>query len=226
MLATRSPSRNGTFLIRPPTSIFLTVAACQILAPTLFVFSLFGIVHERAAFSAASNPQSRARTRPCSSSARLSPGSKAANESLKTKSAETPAPPPACLEAKGELIELQEFLRAFIRDEKWRTGPEQASAEGLNFVRYLEPDELARLAHTEILGGRIAWTEGKVAVRVTTSRAADGYTQVRITAKFQGKGNAKERFARPADLWPLASRGTLEGSMIAALESRADSSRR
>jgi hypothetical protein len=192
------------------------------LAPTLFVFSLFGILHERAAFSAASNPQSPARTRPCSSNARLSPGSKAANESLKTKSAETPA----CLEAKGEPIELQEFLRAFIRDQKWRIGPEQASAEGVNFVRYLEPDELARLAHTEILGGRIAWTEGKVAVRVTTSQAADGYTQVQITAKFQGKGNAKERFARPADLWPLASRGTLEGSMIAALESRADSSRR
>jgi hypothetical protein len=174
---------------------------------------------------AASNSLSSTHTRPCSSNPGLPPDSKAAKESPKNKSAGTPSTPPACLEVKGAPVELQEFLQAFIRDQKWRISQEQASVESLSFVRYLEPEELARFAHTEILGGRIAWTEGKVGVQMTIAEAADGFTRIQVAAKFQGKGSSNQHLARPTNLWPLASRGTLEGSMIAALESRADSSR-
>jgi hypothetical protein len=228
MCVMQSPSRNGgaATCASSLASPSIAVATCRFLRPVLLVLSLFSILYDAAAFSEASNSQSPTHTRPCSSNTSLPPDSKAARESPKNKSAEAPARPSACLEVKGNPNELQEFLQALIRDQKWRIGRERASAESRSFVRYLEPEELARFAHTEILGGRIVWTEGKAALQVTTSEAADGFTRVQIAAKFLGKGNSKERFARPTDFWPLVSRGTLEGSMIAALESRADSSRR
>jgi hypothetical protein len=214
----------------PPTSFSVSpsihIAASQILAPMLSVLLLFGVLYHPSKSLAASNSQSSTHTRPCSSNPGLPPDSKAAKESSKNKSAETPAPPPACLEVKGAPLEFLEFLQAFIRGQKWRISQEQASVQGLSFVLYLEPEELARFAHTEILAGRIAWTEGRVGVQVTTVEAADGFTRVQVAAKFQGKGNTNEHFARPTNLLPLASKGTLEGSMIAALESRADPSRR
>jgi hypothetical protein len=217
----QSPSRNGSAatcassLASPSTA----VATCRFLRPALLVLFLFSILYDTAALPEASNSQFPTHTRPCSSNSSLPPDSKAAQEWPKNKSAEASARPPACLEVKGDPIELQEFLQALIRDQKWRIGQEQASAESWSFVRYLEPEELARFAHTEILGGRIAWTEGKVGVQVMTAKAAEGFTRVQVTAKFQGKGNTNERLARPTNIWPLASKGILEGSMIAALES-------
>jgi hypothetical protein len=202
---------------------FPNLVVRRILGPMLLVLLLFGVLHHPATSFAASNSQSSTRTRPCSSNPGPPSDSKAAKDSPKISSGETPAPPPACLEVKAAPLELQEFLQAFVRGQKWRVGQEQPSPEGLSFVRYLEPEELARFAHTEILGGRIVWTEGRVTVQVTTTEAADGFTHVRINAKFQGKGTAREHFARPTGLWPLVSRGTLEGSLIAALESRTDS---
>jgi hypothetical protein len=220
MSVMQSPSRNGGAATRPSSlaSPFIAVPTCRFLRPVLLVLFLFSILYDASAFSAASNSQFPTHTRPCSSNSSLPPDSKGAKESSKNKSAGTPAPPPVCLEVKGDPIELQEFLQALIRDQKWRIGQEQTSADSWSFVRYLEPEELARFAHTEILGGRIVWTAGKVAVQVTTAGATDGFTRVQITAKFLGKGNTNERFARPTDFWPLVSKGTLESGMIAALE--------
>jgi hypothetical protein len=192
----------------------------------LLVLFLFSILYEAAAFSEASNSQSPTHTRPCSSNSSPTPDSKAAKGPPKSKSAEAPARPPACLEVKGDPIELQEFLRALIRDQKWRIGQAQGAAESWSFVRYLEPEELTRFAETEILGGHIVWTEGKAAVRVTATEAGDGFTRVEIAAKFLGKGNSNGRFARPMDFWPLVSRGSLEGSMVAALDNRTVSNNR
>jgi hypothetical protein len=227
MCVMESPSRNSgaATCASSLASPSIAAATCRFLRPVLLVLFLFSIAYDSAASSEASNSQSPKHTRPCSSNTSLPADSKAAKESPKNKSTEAPARPPACLEVKGDPVELQEFLQALIRDQKWHIGQEQASAERWSFVRYLEPEELARFAHAEILGGRIVWTEGKAAVQVTTSEAAEGFTRVQIATKFLGKGNAKERFARPTDFWPLVSRGTLEGSMIAALESRTDSPR-
>lgn len=228
MCVMQSPSGNGGAATRASSRASLPIAAatCRFLRPLLLVLFLFSILYDAAAFSAASNSQSPTHTRPYSSNSSLPPDSKGAKESSKNKSAGTPTPPPVCLEVKGDPIELREFLQALIRDQKWRIGREQTSADSWSFVRYLEPEELARFAHTEILGGRIVWTEGKAAVQVTIAGATDGFARVQITAKFLGKGNTREGLARPSGLWPLVSKGTLEGSMIAALESRADSSRR
>jgi hypothetical protein len=216
----QSPSGHGgagtraSSIASPP----IAAAPCRFSRPVLLVLFLFSILNDAAAFLAASNSQSTTHTRPCSSSSSLPPDSKGAKESSKTKFAGTPVPPPACLEVKGNPIEVQEFLQALIRDQKWRIGQEQTSANSWSFVRNLEPEELVRFAHTEILGGSIVWTEGKAAVQVATAGATDGFTRVQIAAKVLGKGNTKERFARPTDFWPLVSKGTLESGMIAALE--------
>jgi hypothetical protein len=186
----------------------------------LLVLALVTIFYDAAAFSEASNSQSPTHTRPCSSNSSLPQGSKAANGAPQSNSPEAPARPPACLEVKGDPIELQEFLQALIRDQKWRIGQAQGSAESWSFVRYLDPGELSRFAQTEILGKHIVWTEGKAAVRVISTEAADGFTRVQIAAKFLGKGNSDGRLARPMDFWPCASKGVLEGSMLAALEDR------
>ncbi len=227
MYVMKSPSRNGgaATCASSLASPSIGVATCRFSRRVLLVLFLFSILYEAAAFSEASNSQFPTHTRLCSSNSSPTPDSKAAKGPPKCKSAEAPARPPACLEVKSDPIELREFLRALIRDQKWRIGQAQGSAESWIFVRYLEPEELTRFAETEILGGHIVWTEGKAAVRVTTTEAADGFTRVEIAAKFR-KGNSNGRFARPMDFWPLVSRGSLEGSMVAALENRAVSNNR
>jgi hypothetical protein len=105
-----------------------------------------------------------------------------------------------------------------VRELKWKIGPETSSADTWTFTRYLEKEELAQTAKTDVLGGRVTWTEGKAFVQVKTSDAADGFTRVEVFARFQGHGQTSVRFARPTDLWPLTSKGILESGMIAALE--------
>jgi hypothetical protein len=228
MCTIHSPSLNGGAATHASSlaSPSIDAATCRFSMPVLFVLFLFSILYDAAAFSEASNSQSPMHTRPCSLNSGLPRDSKAANGSPQSKSPEAPARPPACLEVKGDPIELQEFLQALIRDQKWRIDQAQGSAESWSFVRYLDPGELSRFAQTEILGKHIVWTEGKAAVRVTTTEAGDGFTRVEIAAKFLGKGNSNGRFARPMDFWPLVSRGSLEGSMVAALENRSVSNNR
>lgn len=154
------------------------------------------------------------------------PGSRgpAGNVLSNNNAQKKPASPPACLEIKAEPATIVEFLKFSAQSEKWRLEQSTASESGWIFVRHLDREELARFAHTEILAGRIVWSEGTVAVHVTTSEASDGFTRVQISAKFQGRGETKLPLARPWDLWPLASRGTLEDGMIAALEGHFGSS--
>jgi hypothetical protein len=126
---------------------------------------------------------------------------------------------PACLEVKAGVREIQEFLQKTVREQGRNVGQVQISANSFSFYRHLDKDELAQAARTDILGGRISWTEGKAFVSAQMTGAGEGFTRVQISARFQGRGQTSERFARPSDLWPLMSRGTLEGSLLSALES-------
>lgn len=126
---------------------------------------------------------------------------------------------PACLEVKASGLEVQQFLQSFVREQAWTIGQQHSGGDTWTFVRWLDKDELARVAKANIAGGRIAWKEGKGFVTVRTSDAKEGFTRVQISARYQGRGETKERFARPTDIWPLISNGTLESGMIAALES-------
>jgi hypothetical protein len=125
----------------------------------------------------------------------------------------------ACLEVQATPLQIREFLQSMAHEQRWKIGQQQTSSDLWTFVRHLEKEELSQYAKTDVLGGRITWTEGKAIVAVKTEEAAGALTRVQITARFQGHGQTSLRFARPTDWWPLATKGTLESSMIAALES-------
>lgn len=126
--------------------------------------------------------------------------------------------PPACLEAKGSALDIQEFLQSFIREQKWSIGQEKVSEDSWTFFRSLDKDELVRFVDVGPFAGRVNWTEGKAFVKVNTSDAEGGFTRVLITAKFTGYGQNADRFAPPQELWKPASNGTLEKSLVSALE--------
>ncbi len=52
-----------------------------------------------------------------------------AKSAKKSKHAIPPEPLPACLELKGEPIEMQEFLQSVVRESQWRTGENHASED-------------------------------------------------------------------------------------------------
>jgi hypothetical protein len=163
----------------------------------------------------------KAATRPCAATATPAAQPTKSSKPKKKKTASEPIETIAvCLEVQSPPLEIQEFLQAFVRDQGWKVGEGQVSEDSWMFVRYLAKDEMAQVAKTDILGGRIMWKEGKAVVHVMTTEVSEGFTRVQISARFQGRGQTPDQFEQPSDFWPLASKGTLEGSMIAALENR------
>ena len=68
-------------------------------------------------------------------------------------------PLPACLELKGEPIEVQEFLQSVVREFQWGVGENHASEDTWSFVRYLNDCEgyvACRSAHTYKATGKRA----------------------------------------------------------------------
>jgi hypothetical protein len=133
-----------------------------------------------------------------------------------TAAAETAS---ACLEIHAKPADIFDFLKDMLKEQGRSIGVQQRSGNTWSYVRHLEKNELEQFARTEILGGRIAWTEGKARVTVGTEDAGDGFARVNVAASFQGQGETSLPLQRPMDWWPLASKGTLEGGLIAALES-------
>jgi hypothetical protein len=60
----------------------------------------------------------------------------------KLKHPVAPEPLPACLELKGEAIEVQEFLQSVVREFQWRVGESQPSEDTWSFMRYLNDEDL------------------------------------------------------------------------------------
>lgn len=125
---------------------------------------------------------------------------------------------PACLEAKASPIQIQEFLQAYVRDEKWTILGEKTAEDLWTFSRSLDKDELVRFSKEEPFAGRVIWSDGKAFVQVRTVELQGGFTRVQIFARIQGSGENADRFAPPQDSWQLQSNGMLENTMIAALE--------
>jgi hypothetical protein len=137
----------------------------------------------------------------------------------KSKHPLAPEPLPACLELKGESIEVQEFLQSVVREFQWRVGESHASEDTWSFVRYLNEDDLGKYADTKVLLEPVEFTGGKVAVLIRTQEVADGFVRVQVSAHFQGNGKPTDKFSgQPATLWPLNSKGILEQELIGALQ--------
>jgi hypothetical protein len=130
-----------------------------------------------------------------------------------------PEPPPACLEVKGEALEIQESLQAAVRDLKWRVHENHASEDSWTFVRYLSVEDLEKYADTKVLLESVEFESGKTAVLVRTAEIGKGFIRVQISAQIQGEGKSVDAVVKqPASSWPLRSKGTLEQELIAALQ--------
>jgi hypothetical protein len=123
------------------------------------------------------------------------------------------------LEIQAKPADIFDFLQGTLKEEGRSIGVQQRSGNTWSYVKHLEKNELERFARTDILGGRITWTEGKATVTVGVEDGGDGFARVTVSARFQGHGQTSLPLQRPTDWWPLASKGTLEGGLIAALES-------
>ena len=138
----------------------------------------------------------------------------------KPKSPSVSEPAPTCTEAKGQSIEIQEFLQNVAREQAWHIGGNRASEDTWSYVRYLNAEELEKFADTKVLIEPVEFTNGKAAVVVRTTDLGDGYARVQISAHFQGEGRSTDKVSpQPATLWPLNSKGVLEQDLVKALQS-------
>ncbi len=159
-------------------------------------------------------------TRPCGANPMLASGAKKKNRP-KTRHALPPEPAPACLELKGEALEVQETLQAIVRDRQWRIHDNHATEDAWTFVRYLSPEDLDKYAETKIFLEPIAFDDGKAAVSVHTADMGAGFVRVQISARFEGEGKTPDTaMTQPATSWSLQSKGTLEKEFMDALQSR------
>lgn len=130
-----------------------------------------------------------------------------------------------CLEVKDSPLSIQEFFQSYVRVQAWRFADEKIVADGWIFGRALDKDELLQFAKEGIFAGRVAWSEGKAVVLVSTRELDAGYTRVEISVRLQGFGQNLDRFAPARDSWDLQSTGLLEKTLIEALEEHCKSLR-
>ena len=159
-------------------------------------------------------------TRACSANPVLGPSGKN-KKAHKPEHSLPPEPLPACLEVKGEALEIQEGLQAVVRDLKWRVHENHASEDSWTFVRYFSVEDLEKCADTKVLLEPVEFESGKAGVLVRTADIGEGFIRVQISAQIQGEGKSADTVVKqPVTSWPLRSKGTLEQELIAALQSR------
>jgi hypothetical protein len=123
-----------------------------------------------------------------------------------------------CLEIHSTALEVQEYLQAYGREQKWNLIDEHVAADAWTFSRKLEKEELLRYSKNDASTDHVSWTSGVAFVEIKTMELAEGFVRVQIAARFQGYGQNADRFAPPKEFWPLISNGTLENHLISVLE--------
>jgi len=160
-----------------------------------------------------------ASVRPCPADSMNSKSARETKKKGKGAAAGSNEIPPACMEVQTSALDVQDFFQSFVREQTWRIGEENVAEDAWSFYRYMDKDELLRFSKEGLLAGRVNWTQGKALIQVRTRELEKGFTRVEVTARFQGYGQNVDRFAPPKDSWQLGSNGTLEKSLISALES-------
>jgi hypothetical protein len=153
-------------------------------------------------------------TRPCKIIPDASKPSKQAKKNGKKKLGDADG----CLEVRSTTLEIQEYLQAYGREQKWNLSDEHVAEDAWTFSRKLEKDELLRYAKKDANTERVNWTSGVAFVQVQTAELDEGFVRVQVSARFQGYGQSLDRFAPPKEFWPLSSGGFLEKQLISALE--------
>ena len=124
----------------------------------------------------------------------------------------------ACTEIHSTTLEIQEYLQAYGREQKWNLSDEHVAEDTWTFTRKLEREELLRYTKNDANTDRVNWTSGVVFVQVKTLDLDKGFVRVQVSARFQGYGQNLDRFAPPKESWPLSSNRTLENQLVSALE--------
>lgn len=124
----------------------------------------------------------------------------------------------SCLEVHAAALDIQEYLQAFARDQKWKITEEHIAEDAWTFFRNLNRDELIKTTKSDANTGRVTWTLGKAFVQVSTTELDGGFTRVQVFVRFEGYGRSSDGFAPPKEAWVLDSNGTLESQFISALD--------
>lgn len=200
---------------KPVLRLLLLLTTLTLLPP-----AFFGQAPAGQAASASGTVLYAANSRPCSVNPVLVPTGKS-KSSKKPKHPLPPEPLPACLEVKGEPIEIQEFLQSAVREWQWRIAENDASEDTWNFVRYLNAEELGKYGDTKVLVEPVEFSSGKAAITIRTTELNDGHARVQIATHIQGEGKSTDKvWAQPGNSWPLRSLGVLEKELTDALQTR------
>jgi hypothetical protein len=165
------------------------------------------------------SPSGDSLARPCKNTGTGSKPSKATRKTGKQNSGDVNAAASrSCLEVHSTALEIQEFLQAYGREEKWNLIEEQVSEDMWTFARKLEKDELLQFTNRDANSEGVNWTSGLVFVQLRTAELAAGFVRVQVSARFRGYGQNPDRFAQQKESWPLSSNGGLENHLISVLE--------
>lgn len=121
----------------------------------------------------------------------------------------------ACIELMSSALDVQEYLQAYVRDQKWKLIDEHVTEDSWTFSRELSPDELNRNTKAYTGTHKMEWTKGTVLVNVDSAPMDDGWTRTTITATFRGYGEDQDQFATQREYWELKSNNALEQSLAA-----------
>lgn len=183
------------------------------------VAQLFAPSHSTPGVSAQNSKPAGVSTKPCTAvSAGFKP-SKAANKNSKRKFEDSDASAAgACLEVRSATLEIQEYLQAYGREQKWNLNDEHVAEDAWTFTRKLEREELLRYTKKDANTDRVNWTSGVVFLQVRTLELDEGFVRVQVSARFQGYGQNSDRFAPQKESWPMSSNNTLENQLISVLQ--------
>jgi hypothetical protein len=125
----------------------------------------------------------------------------------KLKHPVAPEPLPACLELKGQPIEVQKFLQSVVHEFQRSVGESCASEDTWSFMRYLNDEDLEKYAATKVLLARgiHRWKSSSLS---RTQELNEGCVREQVTTH------------QPATMWSLNSNGIMEQELIGALAMR------
>lgn len=157
-------------------------------------------------------------TRPCKAITAEQPGTRKSSGGKKKGDSKRSFPGVAnCMETRLAPLDVQEYLQKFVREQQWSAKDQQAGEDMWAFTISLDKESLAKYTKP-FVDPHIQWRGGRGLVRVRTKQQNDGYTQVFITATFDGYGDSEDMLATRRDRWPMESNGNLESELIHAVE--------
>jgi len=124
----------------------------------------------------------------------------------------------ACIELAFPPLEIQEYLQAYTRSQKWKINQERVTEDSWTIARELNKDELLGATKRNTSMARISWTGGVVLLRVVTVQLANGFARTVIRASFRGYGQNGDQFAQQREYWELESDNSFETSIASTLQ--------